>query len=452
MLLESYTRRFRLSRITFVLAMCCLGSIAGAQDIKAVPAHADGVYTRGETVSWTITAPEGCQVRAVVKQNDANVLWEGPVAISNGQGVIHAPLDMPGMIFTALSTDRQQGSPELFLGAAVDPFEIAPSAPPPDDFDDFWKEKLRRLNSIPGKPRLKRVKSGTDSVEYSTLTLRNINGRSVYGQLAKPAGRGKYPAIVIFQWAGVYGLEKEWVVDWAKEGWLALNIMSHDLPMDRSPDYYQQQAEKVLSNYTAIGNDNRETSYFLSMFLGSYRAVDYLTTHPAWDGRTLVVTGASQGGLQSLVTAGLHPQVSAMVVQVPAGCDTIAPWAGRSAPWPDWKGNARGRSERRVKAASRYFDGANFARNIRCPSLVAIGMLDQKATPSSILSAFNQISAPKEAVMMLNAQHRDRNDSHAQWHARSAAWFDALLKGDPAPAPVLAHATLLDRVPKSGGD
>jgi cephalosporin-C deacetylase len=450
MLLYSSTSHFRLSRITVLLAMLCLASIARAQDIEAVPSHADGVYTRGDTVSWTITAPEGCQVRAVVKQNDANVLWEGPVAISNGQGMVDASLDVPGMIFTTISTDRQQGRPELFLGAAVDPFRIEPAAPPPDDFDAFWKEKIRRLNSVPYKARLKTAKSGDDRVEYSTLSLRSVNGRSIHGQLAKPAGAGKYPAIVIFQWAGVYGLEKEWVVDWAKKGWLALNIMSHDLPIGGTPDYYQKQTEKVLSNYTAIGNDNRENSYFLSMFLGSYRAADYLTTHPAWDGRTLVVTGASQGGLQSLATAGLHPKVSAMVVQVPAGCDTIAPWAGRSAAWPDWKGNVRGRSEQRVKATSRYFDGANFARNIRCPSLVAIGMLDQRATPSSILAAFNQISAPKEAVMMLNAQHRDRNHSHAKWHERSAVWFRALLKGDPAP--VRASSALIDSVPKSVGD
>ena len=39
------------------------------------------------------------------------------------------------------------------------------------------------------------------------------------------------------------------------------------------------------------------------------RAVEYLSERPDWDGRTIVVTGGSQGGLQALVAAGLdgHP-------------------------------------------------------------------------------------------------------------------------------------------------
>ena len=44
--------------------------------------------------------------------------------------------------------------------------------------------------------------------------------------MARPAKGEKFPAMFIPQWAGVYPLEKAWVTDRAKEGWLVLNILA----------------------------------------------------------------------------------------------------------------------------------------------------------------------------------------------------------------------------------
>lgn len=49
----------------------------------------------------------------------------------------------------------------------------------------------------------------------------------------------------------------------AKEGWLGLNINPHDLPIDQTKEFYQQQSQQALKNYWAIGNDHRDTSYFV---------------------------------------------------------------------------------------------------------------------------------------------------------------------------------------------
>ena len=64
------------------------------------------------------------------------------------------------------------------------------------------------------------------------------------------------------------------------------------------------------------------------MYLADIRAVDYLASRPDWDGKTLVVMGTSMGGQQSLCTAALNPEVTALIVHVPAGADTL-----RSAAW-----------------------------------------------------------------------------------------------------------------------
>ena len=78
-------------------------------------------------------------------------------------------------------------------------------------------------------------------------------------------------------------------------------------PLTSPQQFYTDQAAGPLKDYPAIDNDDRETSYFLRMYLSCFRAVQYLAERTDWDGHTLVVAGGSQGGLQSIVTAGAAP-------------------------------------------------------------------------------------------------------------------------------------------------
>ena len=139
-----------------------------------------------------------------------------------------------------------------------------------------------------------------------------IDGTKIRGQLARPkvakqndAGE-KLPALFIPQWAGVYPIEKAGSVDRAAEGWLVLNVLAHDLADRRTGRVLSRAGGRTSCATTGqIGNDDRETSYFLRMYLSCYQAVEYLRSRPDWDGKTLVVAGASQGGQQTLVSAAL---------------------------------------------------------------------------------------------------------------------------------------------------
>lgn len=424
--------RIRTAFLAFT-ATALFTSASVATEITATPAHADGIYTVGEKVSWRVTAPGAAAVHGTVKENDTKVLWQGDLALADGGAVLETSLPEPGMLLVSLSAKIQGQEAKLLLGAAVAPQAIQPSAPRPADFDAFWQSKIKALQAIPANPALTPDDAGDAAVEYAKLTLDNINGTHVYGQLARPKREGKFPAMLIVQWAGVYGLPKSNVVNPAKNGWLALNIMAHDLPFDQPEDFYKKTAATTLKDYTSIGNENRETSYFLRMLLGCYRAADYLTQRPDWDGRVFVVTGTSQGGLQGLATAGLHPKVTAVLVCVPAGCDTTGPQAGRSVSWPYWFRSTQGKDAAKVTETSRYFDGVNFATNIRCPALIALGLIDQTSCPAGVFAAFNQIKGPKEAVVMVDSPHQNKNNAQAPWSRHSQEWLNALLKGNPAP-------------------
>lgn len=432
----------RLSTITVFAVSIALASAAGAgAQLTFVPDQDDGVYSRGEQVGWTVTldsdaipSPEGYTVS--LRKNGGEVISTGPLTLSEGRGRIESSLNEPGMLIVEVrpvpaSGDfgaRSTGGPgRIVLAAAVDPEEILPSEPRPADFDTFWTEKIAQLEALPMGAQVTEKESPVDGVEYGTFRLNNIGGARVYGQFAKPAGEGTFPGLVIYQWAGApYPLQPEWVTDRASEGWLALNVMPHDVPGDMPQEFYSS-LPAVVRNYASQGNDSRDRSYFLQMYLGAYRAIEYLATRPDWDGETVVVMGTSMGGQQSFAVAGLNPRVDALIVHVPAGADAGATLHGRAASYPNWPV-----SNPAVLETARYFDTANFASRIRATSLVSMGFIDDISTPTGIWSVVNQIQGPTETVLLIDAHHNHiaTQEQQVPFLERSAEWLDILVRGE----------------------
>jgi cephalosporin-C deacetylase-like acetyl esterase len=168
------------------------------------------------------------------------------------------------------------------------------------------------------------------------------------------------------------------------------------------------------------------------MYLGAYRAIEYLASRPDWDGETIVVMGTSMGGQQSFAVAGLNSRVDALIVHVPAGADVTASLHGRAASYPSWPVT---RAE--VLETARYFDTANFAPRITAKSLESMGFIDDISTPTGVWSVFNQIQGPKETVLLTDAHHNHiaTQEQQIPYLERSAEWLEALVHGgDPTGA------------------
>jgi cephalosporin-C deacetylase-like acetyl esterase len=315
-------------------------------------------------------------------------------------------------------------------GAVMAPEKIKPSSPRPDGFDAFWQAKFEELAAVPVNPKLEKVEISNAKVDYYKITMDNIRGSHIQGQLARPKDGEKLPAMLVVQWAGVYGLDKNWILGRAQEGWLVLNIEAHDLPIDQPAQFYKDQDAGALKNYPSIGNDDRETSYFLRMYLSCYRAADYLAHREDWNGKVLVVTGGSQGGLQAIVTGAIHPKISAVVANVPAGCDMLGPDAGRSPGWPMWYWQVQNKDARKVHEASRYYDVVNFAPMVKCPTLVGLGLIDTTCPAAGIYSAVNAMTCPKQVVVMPKSGHQDQNGTQRAYNEASGIFINQARNGD----------------------
>ncbi len=402
-----------LTRIAFFAL--CLAAGTAETTVQVSPDVESGIYDPGKPVTWTIEVRGGGgvdhgrgKVSYVVRPGGAGESAKGELELKDGRAQVSATRETPGTLLLEVKV-RPEGADKDVVGrggAVFAPDKIAPSAPVPDDFDAFWKAKIAELAAVPYETVLTPVDVGNPAIEYYKITMNNIRGSKIHGQIAKPAGKTDLPALLQVQWAGVYPLNKDWVTGHARGGWISMNIIAHDLPIDESPEFYKAKSEKELNDYPGQGNDDREKSYFLRMFLSCYRAVEYLTQRPDWNKKALVVHGGSQGGYQSIVTAGMHPAVTALAANVPAGCDHTGKQANRAPGWPNWASRTwQGKDAAKMLETSRYFDAMNFATRIRCPALVGLGLVDPVCPPEGVLAAVNLMKGPKKVVIMPKADH-----------------------------------------------
>jgi cephalosporin-C deacetylase-like acetyl esterase/lysophospholipase L1-like esterase len=395
-----------------------------------VPYESSGIYALGETAGWNVTLPWNAQpVTYVIRKNNLGELGRG--TLWPGQPAkIEAKLDEPGMVYVEL-TEAFPGAKPRAVGAAVAPEKIGPAIPAPRDFDAFWASKIKLLRKVPAKPQLTAKPSEKDGVDFAILRMDHLDGKHVWGQVAKPSdptNEKKYPGLLILQWASPpYPLQKSWVTDRAAEGWLAVNIEPHDVMPDQPKEYYDA-LPKELKEYNTIETRNRDRNYFLQMYLADIRAVDYLASRPDWDGKTLVVMGTSMGGQQALCAAALHPKVTHVLVNVPAGADANGTAHGRKTGYPFWDPE-----DPQVMETAQYFDTVNCASRIKVPSLVSMGFIDVATPPVGIWTAFNELKGPKEAAPMIDSPHNHlaTPEQSRPWTERSAAWLGALVAGRP---------------------
>ena len=400
-------------------------SLSFAQPLTLTPYKASGIYELGETVGWHVThSPDAAarNYRYEIRKNNLGILQSGLLDSSDR---IQIALDEPALLYvevTSLSPDTKP----LAVAAAVAPDKLQPSVPEPVDFDRFWTRKLKELERVPANPALTAKPSERDGVDYFTVQMNHVNGRHIHGQLARPARPGKFPALVLYQWASPpYPLQKEWATSRAAQGWLTLNIQPHDVLPD-APQSYYEHLPQALKEYSTIGRNDRDRNYFLQMYLADYRAVEYLASRDDWDGRTLVVMGTSMGGQQSLCTAALHPKVTAVIAHMPSGADSNGPLHGRASGYPFWKAD-----DPATLRTSLYFDIVNCAPRIKAPALVSMGFLDTVSPPVGIYIALNRIPGFKEAVPLIDSPHNHQAtpQQEAPFRTRAEQWLNILRSG-----------------------
>ena len=222
-------------------------------------------------------------------------------------------------------------------------------------------------------------------------------------------------------------MPQEWATSFAEQGFISMAINTHDVDNGLGQAHYDRLNRGPLASYTLRGFMDREEYYFKAVYTRVVRAIDYLTSRPDWDGKTMILTGRSQGGGLSLVGAGLDQRVTGVVCAVPAMCEHGGHRFGRPSGWPRFvpnderdygkawataeSGNGHGPVSEMVWKVSRYYDAVNFARRIKCPAVVNLGLNRYVRAAYHGLLGLQRASGTKKCRRLPGPRARRRSES-----------------------------------------
>jgi cephalosporin-C deacetylase len=457
------SRRFLAILLVVVSAIALLTAQGPRQPFSRVavtvtPDRPDWTYKPGDTVTFRIDVlRDGHPVQgATVKYGfgpemlppaaeSTAVVSAAPITVGAGtlstSGFLRlvATVDLDGRTYRGVGTAGF--SPELIQPTQVDP----------PDFDAFWNAERARLASLPIDARWTPLPDyGTADADCWQVNLQNVGiteGASrLYGILCMPKAPGKFPALLSVPGAGVRPY-RGWA-EMAGRGVITLQIGIHGIPVIQPQEVYDSLGRGGLNGYPTFGLDSRERYYYRRVYTGTLRANDFLTSLPQWDGRSLGVTGGSQGGALSIVTAGLDRRVTRLAAYYPALSDLTGYLHGRAGGWPHMFRATDGpnvhRDEAKI-ATSQYYDVVNFARRVTAPGVYSWGYNDETCPPTSMYAAYNVITASKRLMLAYDTGHRttqEQVDEINDWLAQTLI-EDSKTVQRPTPAGVTPSAASL---------
>ena len=426
-----------MKRLLIMLALAGTATAATAQFSKPrrtyveyviTTNHPDRNYHTGQQASICIEAYKGGQPLDGVKvyystgdemlppeQNDSAVFIGGRALLPVGTRT------EPGFRACNLRFSVYDKTYKDLVKVAFAPDSIRPYTTMPSDFDRFWQRTLKTAARTPLNPEITPLpKYSNDSIEVSLVRLNvGSDGRHVYGYLTRPRDGRPHPVLFCPPGAGASRISP--TTYYSEHGFIYLNINIHNGCNPELDDEQYAIAKDATEGYNRRGIDSPETFYYRDVYAGCSRCIDFLCSLPDWDGRNVGVTGGSQGGALSIVTAALNPRVTFCSPFYPALCDLMGFTHGRAGGWPKYY---NGNNENEAAATTlQYYDVVNFARQLKCPVFYSFGYNDDTCSPTSTYAAYNEITAPKTIAVTPTSGHwrfPETNDESVSWMKRMA--------------------------------
>jgi cephalosporin-C deacetylase len=382
--------------------------------VVVAPDHTDWTYKSNEKVKFTISVLQdgnllkGAKVKyemglekMVPTKRDSATLSSGVISVDGG--TLKA-----GGFLRCIAIAKVDGKEYRGLATAgFDPLSIQPTVENPADFKLFWDQAKIDLAKIPIDAKMSLLPDRcTENVNVYHVNLQNFRlGSRLYGILCVPKKEGKYPALLKVPGAGVRPYAGD--VALAEKGIITFEIGIHGIPVIMDQSVYTDLNNGALAQYSNYNMDSKDRYYYKRVYMGCVRANDFLTGLPQYDGSNLAVTGGSQGGALSIVTAALDARVKYLAAFYPALSDVTGYLNGRAGGWPHVfdKNNLPFNNLKEKKETIRYYDVVNFARQVKVLGLYSWGFNDETCPPTSMYAAYNVMSAPKELYLALETGH-----------------------------------------------
>ncbi len=377
----------------------------------AAPPHLDdgirvtATTNRQDNTFWTTTEP--CILRA----SCANVAADQPfnatlvlrlrnyltgivtreqtntIALKGGETKVFSwrLKDLPPMLYMAEIWVERHGRKGLCASPRIVYHANAISPPPaPEDFDAFWKRTLAEQKKIPLDLKLNKVKDQGQHQVYK-FSFAGLLGYRCYGWLTLPKDKSKkWPGVLVLPPAGMRSQPIPIFKD-AVGMRININTVDVDLPED------QYEWRTWPAPYLVTGILDKDHYCLRFGYAALVRAAEVLAARPEVDARQIRVEGSSQGGGLSIIAAGLYQGFESAAARKPGLCrldwnlDYLQP--------PFFPIAVSTNSRQMIHSTLKYFLPCHFARHIKCPINISLGIYDDVTPGVSVFCAYNAIPA-----------------------------------------------------------
>lgn len=427
-----------------ILCLTCVVFTATAQQFKqefgdprkpfvemiATPDHPDSYYRTGQPATLRISAREGgvpldgVWVHYKVGPEMLLPAHTDSVCFVGGEALVRmGTMTEPGFLacqYAFKTSDGKRYSDLVKL--AYSPELIQTYTEQPRDFVKFWQTALKEARKVPLEPTYREIADATND-QFVTRLVRLHVGKDKWmqGYLTVPRSGGPFPVVLCLPGAGSGKITPS---DYfPKQGCIYMKIEIHDNDQLLPDDAYNEMRKKKCDGYMQRGIVSRDSYYYKDVYIGCVRAMDFLCSLPEWDGKNAIVTGGSQGGALTIVTAALNEKVTACAPFYPALCDLTGFLHHRAGGWPKFFADISVDKDE-AEATLPYFDVVNFARQLRVPTFMSWGYSDDTCSPTSVWAAWNVITAPKTCDITPASSHWRFSSSQA----KCLRWMQAQLQ------------------------
>lgn len=442
--------------LAVLLVFCAAVVIAAEYQLELKVNKPDGIFKVGEKAVFTCRVlkdgkpAEGVDVRYFISAD--NQRTKRGKFISNGTWKTETTLDYPGWVRLGFSIHDAKGKMMdittenwgrkskvkiVGVGALFDPDKLVSVYPEPKDFDEFWAGVRKELDAVPvkelSKKEVKLANNLAAKVICYDVQVACAGKKPVSGYLSMPknAKPKSCPAVLYYDGAGVRDSSKN--LSFAQKGAIYFGINAHGIENGKPKSFYANLQKTELSRYSHSGKNNRDTFYFKGMYMRVMRSLDYIKTLPEWDGKHIIVCGASQGGGQVFAACALDKDVTYAVAGVPALSDHAGCLAKRDSGWPRlYTADKDGKpAEPAVAETAAYYDNVYFAKRVKCPININTGLFDRTCVPTGVLAAYNNIpeTTQKWLVVVPDGSH---GAHHKPGNARRDAYLEQAIKTNSA--------------------
>ena len=438
--------------VVMVVAASALAAFGGALDrawIKGTTDRDPITYKPGEKMVFTLSfedvegkIPEGEYVLRWKRSGDDGVVDSGEAPVTDKPFVYETKIDKPGFVRLQANVVDKGGKRFMrkFTGDATTPegkaamnrFEMQPrellfdggagaeigslkAEPEPADFDAFWAGQFARLDKVPMKAETVEIPCENEKARLFAVRVDCAGLRPVTGYLSYPKavdGGATFPARL-----ETHGYSedvcKHGTPSSARDNEIVLNINAHGLKLvefgateaDTKALRWEIRSHDRSYAFDPKQNADPEVSYFNGMVLRVKRALQYLKTVKGWNGKDLIASGESQGGLQTIWAAACGEGVTMAENCVTWNCDMYT--NGKLRKNPKLKLASNGWYVEWVDALG-YYDAVNFAKRIpkSCRTcVVRAGLGDYTCPPTGLAKLWNAIPGNKRIRWVQGSQH-----------------------------------------------